>query len=91
MKRDEIVAQNSEKCLNRLMEIMWYRGPLPEEGEALEIISEFIESALDSYDCNDYEFAKLNALVKRLNENLAGLSVKYMKLEQRVNALDVRG
>jgi len=32
----------AKECLDDLMEIMWYRGPLPEEGQAIEVIEWYL-------------------------------------------------
>ena len=34
----------AKQCLNDLMEIMWYRGSLPEEGRAMEIIEQHLNA-----------------------------------------------
>ncbi len=46
MGADELAKQ----CLDELMEIMWYRGPLPEEGRAIEILGRYLKVGFSAAD-----------------------------------------
>ena len=38
----EFRAKAAQNCLDELVEIMWYRGSLPEDGKALQIIERYM-------------------------------------------------